>query len=858
MRAGTRAPRSRSRTRGRPRAARCRSRAGGGASRRTRPARRQRARRSRERARGRARGSARSSPRPARRPGRRARAARRDRPTRTTAGTSPPGPFRCGSTTWSTKPVAHAASKAFPPRSSTAIPVCDASQWVDATIPKVPRSSGRVVNTPPHSMESTGVVFPRADLRSTAARRIRTGAKFCNACGAPLAEPDAARRGATHRLGALRRPRRLHLARRDARPGGRPRVPDARTTSACATELESFGGTVEKFVGDAVMGVFGAPTTYGDDAGASGPRGVRRPRLGRGRGAAGPDRGQHGRGDRRARARGPSTARRWSPATSSTRPRASRPPRRSEPCSSARRRTRARADAIEYRPAPARRSRRARATPVRAWLAARADSRRSASARPAPVPMIGRERELGVLTGIWERVSTEEGRAHFVTVFGPPGIGKSRLALELVAARRGQGGARDPRSLDPVRREHARTARSHSRSSRSRRSSTATSATEARSKLAGGDRRARRAGRGRGARADTSRSSWASGATETSPTARRSSSRRACFVESLAHAGADDAPVTRTSTGPTRACSTCSRRSRPACATCRCCSSRSRAPSSSTERPGWGGGLPAYTALPLDPLHRRREPRARRAAARRVERRATGERRPSRRPPRATRSSSRSSRRRSPSGRPRTSSAADERARDRRGAARLRFRPRSARVLVDASVVGRVFWRGALAEIADARRPLGRCSARSRQRDLVRREAVSRIKGDQQFGFKHGLIHDVAYGTLPRAARRDRHAAVARFLEASTAVGPVARGARAPLARGRRDERAVEHLIAAAEQAGRGWAKEHARRSLRARRSSSSRRTTSERAPSDPAAPGRHGAGARSTSPDAERRRGAG
>src|SRR5262249_41600125 len=30
-------------------------------------------------------------------------------------------------------------------------------------------------------------------------------------------------------------------------------------------ELESFGGVVEKFIGDAVMGVFGAPTAHGDD-----------------------------------------------------------------------------------------------------------------------------------------------------------------------------------------------------------------------------------------------------------------------------------------------------------------------------------------------------------------------------------------------------------------------------------------------------------------------------------------------------------------------------------------------------------------------------------------------------------------
>ena len=61
-------------------------------------------------------------------------------------GASPPGPFRCGSATCRVNPAAAAASNALPPRSSTAMPADDASQCVEATIPKVPDSSGRVVN----------------------------------------------------------------------------------------------------------------------------------------------------------------------------------------------------------------------------------------------------------------------------------------------------------------------------------------------------------------------------------------------------------------------------------------------------------------------------------------------------------------------------------------------------------------------------------------------------------------------------------------------------------------------------------------------------------------------------------------
>src|SRR5450432_3232558 len=64
----------------------------------------------------------------------------------TMIGTSPPGPFKCGSTTCSVNAVATPASNALPPFSKVAIPTAVAIQWVDVTTPKVPSISGRVVN----------------------------------------------------------------------------------------------------------------------------------------------------------------------------------------------------------------------------------------------------------------------------------------------------------------------------------------------------------------------------------------------------------------------------------------------------------------------------------------------------------------------------------------------------------------------------------------------------------------------------------------------------------------------------------------------------------------------------------------
>jgi predicted ATPase len=144
-------------------------------------------------------------------------------------------------------------------------------------------------------------------------------------------------------------------------------------------------------------------------------------------------------------------------------------------------------------------------------------------------------------------------------------------------------------------------------------------------------------------------------------------------------------------------------------------------------------------------------------------------------------------------------------------AARLDALPPNERsVLVDASAVGRVFWRGALARIA-ARDDLSALLGSLEERDLIRREVVSRIRGDQQYAFKHTLIRDVAYQGLPRAARRDRHAAVAAYLEETTGAGGQSAEAVAYHWREAGEtDKAIDSLIAAADLAGRGWAKEHA------------------------------------------------
>jgi class 3 adenylate cyclase/adenylylsulfate kinase-like enzyme len=132
-------------------------------------------------------------------------------------------------------------------------------------------------------------------------------------------------------------------------------------------------------------------------------------------------------------------------------------------------------------------------------------------------------------------------------------------------------------------------------------------------------------------------------------------------------------------------------------------------------------------------------------------------------------------------------------------------------VLLDAAVVGKVFWTGALEGMSSGRLDLAELLDSLEGRDFVRREPVSRLRGDQQFSFKHDLVRDAAYATLPREQRRKRHAQVAAFLEEST---PEIAAAASALAQHWReageDAKAAEYFAVAGDQAGRGWAKEEA------------------------------------------------
>jgi class 3 adenylate cyclase/tetratricopeptide (TPR) repeat protein len=100
-------------------------------------------------------------------------------------------------------------------------------------------------------------------------------------------------------------------------------------------------------------------------------------------------------------------------------------------------------------------------------------------------------------------------------------------------------------------------------------------------------------------------------------------------------------------------------------------------------------------------------------------------------------------------------------------AARLDTLPPERKALLqDASVVGRVFWAGALAEMGKRdRHEVELVLHELARKELVRPARSCSMEGETEYGFWHVLVRDVCYQQIPRAGRAARHQAAAAWLE---------------------------------------------------------------------------------------------
>jgi class 3 adenylate cyclase len=98
-------------------------------------------------------------------------------------------------------------------------------------------------------------------------------------------------------------------------------------------------------------------------------------------------------------------------------------------------------------------------------------------------------------------------------------------------------------------------------------------------------------------------------------------------------------------------------------------------------------------------------------------------------------------------------------------AARIdRLPPVEKSALQAGAVVGRVFWRAPVVHLLGGGDPVFDLLE---ERDLIVASRISTMTSDPEYTIKHALTREVAYGSIPKAQRGRLHAALAEWLEAS-------------------------------------------------------------------------------------------
>jgi class 3 adenylate cyclase len=634
------------------------------------------------------------------------------------------------------------------------------------------------------------------------------GARFCNACGASLADRSAPAREERRIVTVLFADMAGFTARAERLDPEDVRAMLDRYYARLRAEIEAFGGAVEKFIGDAVVAIFGAPIAHGDD-----PERAMRAAFGicsavADMNASDPDLALDVRvavntGEaivsltsmelREGMVAGDVV-------NTASRIQAGAPANSILVGEETYRSTRA---AFDYEPnAPL--TAKGKREPVRVWRALRPKAG-PGERQLSTVPMLGRTHELAALQRIFDGVVGER-RPHLVTIFGDAGIGKTRLTTEFAGVLEPQGvrllrgrslpyGASTPYGpfAQHVKQSAAIFASDDVESAQEKLRTALTGLTSA----------------------DT--------AAEIAPpleiltglsTGGEVGDRQVLFraARRFTEALAADRPtllvfedVHWADGGTLDLLEVLASRVRDVPLMCLALARSDLL----LARPAWGGGLPAYTALSLEAL-------CAADATELVELLLA----------RGARESGELGLVDTAEGNPlfieelvaaaieRPLSTVDRLPTTIRGLVSARLdalAPEQRVVLFDAAVVGKVFWRGALERMRGGDVLIDVELDSLEARDLIRHESRSWIEGDEQFAFKHTLIRDVAYATLPRARRRELHAVVAQFLEQATAGAGATATALARHWREAGDgERALEYLLLAAEQAGRGWAKDEA------------------------------------------------